>query len=101
MIYQDCDPPIIQVWGTKFPCTEFPNSLEVDEILSQHSDILEKIEAMDGGDGTIFFEKYELEECPGKSSVTVYHASVTQCHEIKKIINSDTFFGIPYSLANI
>lgn len=101
MIYQDCDPPIIQVWGARFPCTEFPSSIEVNEILSQYSDTVERIEAMDGGDGTIFFDEYELEECPGKSSVTIYHASVRQCHEIKKIIQGDTFFGIPYSLANI
>lgn len=101
IISQNCEHPIIQRLGQRVPCTEFPSSLEVDEILTQHSDIIEKIEDMDGDDRNVNFAKYEVEECPGKSYVVIEHSSIRECHEIKKIINDDNFFGIPYGVLNI
>ena len=83
----------------RVPCSELPNSEEVSEIITQHSDIVEKIE--DINNIHIRVVQTDVKGCSGKSVIIIEHASVEECNEIKKVLNSNDFFGVPYGLLNL
>ena len=78
-------------------CDELPTSQEVARVFSEHQEVVRKIEQVHPG-----FVRVNMGwSCPGKSDIIIEYATHRDRIEIEKIINGDTFFGIPYSLINV
>ena len=78
-------------------CEELPTKLEVEGALEQHKDIVQKIEQIAPG-----FIGVEIDSlsCEGKADLLIWYGTHQQRLTIEKIIDGDTFFGIPYRLQN-
>ncbi|MCK4825945.1 hypothetical protein KA005_59905, partial [bacterium] len=82
------------------PCSKLPTVAEVERIVEEHRDVVDKIKQV--YPGYIFFEFGPCgEKCPGKADIAISYSSHEDRVKIEKIINGKTFFGIPYSLHNI
>lgn len=95
LIYSTSCEPIKSV---RVPCSELPSLAEVNKGLAQHADVVQKIK--DVNSGRILVEPRPVKECSGRAVIYIDHASVEECNQIKDIINSKDFFGIPYELYN-
>ena len=88
------------LYDTRFhylSCDELPTSQEVARVFSEHQEVVRKIEQVHPG-----FVRVNMGwSCPGKSDIIIEYATHRDRIEIEKIINGDTFFGIPYSLINV
>lgn len=90
-----CDP----VQSIRVPCSKLPTTEQVQEVLNAQQETVEEV-VMVGSEGQIILDATPVEECPNKSVIVIYHSSTDQCRQIKEIINSDDFFGIPYGMYN-
>ena len=79
-------------------CDELPTSEEVARVFSEHQETVYKIEQVNPGFVTVAIDPGT---CPSSSDIVITYPSRRNMVEIKKIINGDTFFGIPYRLINI
>ena len=78
-------------------CQELPTKLEVERTLEQHKDIVQKIEQI--APGFVGVEMGSL-SCRGKADLLIWYGTHQQRLTIEKIIDGDTFFGVPYRLQN-
>lgn len=78
-------------------CQELPTKLEVERTLEQHKDIVQKIEQI--APGFVGVEMGSL-SCRGKADLLIWYGTHQQRIAIEKIVDGDTFFGIPYRLQN-
>jgi hypothetical protein len=78
-------------------CEDLPTSVEVERIVEQHQDVIQQIERVAPG-----FVGVEIDAstCEGRADLLIWYGSHQQRTEIEKIIDADTFFGIPYRLQN-
>lgn len=77
-------------------CEQLPPIAMVEKIVEEHQDVIQKIEHVNPG-----FVSVEIhEKCSGKADIVIWYASHRDRLEIEEIINSETFFGIPYRLHN-
>ncbi len=78
-------------------CEEFPTEEEVLSVLQQHQGVVQAIEAVNPGSVGI---DVDTSSCPGKADLLIWYASHQNRLEIEKLVDGDTFFGIPYRLQN-
>lgn len=78
-------------------CNELPTETEVKRIVAQHQDVIQQILEVAPGFVGAEIDAYT---CSGKADLLIWYASHQQRLVIEKIINGDTFFGIPYRLQN-
>jgi hypothetical protein len=79
-------------------CGELPTRAEAEAILRAHIGVVERIKSV-GPEKSISVEL--AEPCPGKADLVIYHPSRETRREIEAIIDSETFYGIPYRLINV
>lgn len=78
------------------PCEQLPPVSEVERILREHQDVIQRIEAVNPG-----FVGVEVNPCgAGNADITFWYGSHKDRVAIEQIIGSDTFFGVPYNLHN-
>lgn len=80
------------------PCSELPTRQLVEATLRNHSEVVVAIKQL-RSPNTIVVEIGE--PCPGKADLVIYHPDRQTRRQIENIIDSDTFFGVPYRLINI
>jgi len=78
-------------------CQELPTKLEVEKALEQHKDVVRNIEQI--APGFVGVEIGSL-SCEGKADLLIWYGTHRQRLTIEKIVDGDTFFGIPYRLQN-
>jgi len=76
-------------------CSDLPDLDEVEKVIAEHSEIVEKIKNVNPDDVEFIIDS---RTCPGKASIIIYYASKDQRFQIDKILPDKTFFGIPVSL---
>ena len=80
------------------PCERLPSRDAAEAVLRQHRDAVNRIQET-APPGAVSVEVGE--PCPGKADIVIYHPSVDVRKKIERIIDADTFFGIPYRLINV
>ena len=88
---------IMDNWNHYLPCEEFPSETEVRSIVQQHQVMILKIEQVHPG---LVGVETNSSTCPGKADLLIWYASHQDRLEIETILDSKTFFGIPYRLQN-
>ncbi|OIN92459.1 MAG: hypothetical protein AUJ21_06660 [Anaerolineae bacterium CG1_02_58_13] len=78
-------------------CSELPSVDEVTSVVEQHKDIIAQIERVDPGHVGVYVNSFS---CPETAYIVIDYASHADRLKIEQIINSETFFGIPYELLN-
>ena len=79
------------------PCQDLPTKIEVERIVAQHEEIIQQIQQI--APGFIGIE-IDSSNCEGKADLLIWYGTHEQRIAIEKIINGDTFFGMPYRLQN-
>lgn len=79
------------------PCDKLPTEVEVNRTVQVHQNIVEAIEKVNSG---LVGVEIDTTTCPGKADLLIWYGSHTDRIQIEKIIDGDTFFGIPYRLNN-
>ena len=79
------------------PCSALPELSEVEDIVVQHTDVIEQIENLSPGNIEVLIDSMN---CPGKASIIINYASREESKMIEEILLDKTFFGIPISLIN-
>lgn len=79
------------------PCDQLPSVDEVTSIVEQHRDTIEQIEQINPGNAGV---QVDSRSCPGKADIIIWYASHEDRLKIERLIDSETFFGIPYRLQN-
>lgn len=79
------------------PCEALPTPDEVKQVLTEHPDLVQEIEAVHPGYVTV-----EIDEltCPDRADIVIYYPSHQDREKIEAILQSNTFFGVPYRLRN-
>lgn len=78
-------------------CKRLPLLPEVENIIQEHQDVIQQIEAVNPG-----LVGIEVNTCGAgqHADITFWYASHQDRIAIEQIIGSDTFFGVPYNLSN-
>lgn len=77
-------------------CEQLPSSAEVEQVLEEHQDVIEQIEALNPG-----FVGVDVNTCDaGHADLTFWYGSHQDRIVIEQMIGADTFFGVPYNLQN-
>ena len=79
------------------PCQDLPTKIEVERVVAQHEEIIEQIQQIDPG---VIGIEIDSSNCEGKADLLIWYGTHEQRIAIEKIINGDTFFGMPYRLQN-
>lgn len=82
--------------GHYLTCEQLPELVEVEAVLAEHQDMVLAIEAVHPDNAGVELDT----SCPGKGSLTIWYANRADREQIEAILDSDTFFGIPYNLNN-
>jgi len=80
------------------PCEQLPLIARVEQVVKEHQDVIREIEQVNPG--FVFVTMGTYEDCIDKSDIVISYASHQNRLKIEKIINNETFFGIPYTLHN-
>lgn len=113
------------------PCSKLPTEAEVQRVLREHRDVIEKIKqirqessvfpgkmlgssihiSFGNGEeydtptgsynGIAFFAPEPNKKCPGKADIYITFPGISDSVLLKEIIGGDTFFGIPYRMHNM
>ena len=78
-------------------CVQLPSEAEVRRVMEAHQDVVTRIEQIKPG-----FVGMEIDTstCPGKADILFWYGTHQDRLLIESIIADDTFYGIPYRLAN-
>ena len=79
------------------PCEELPAEANVRKAFAENADVIQQIELVNPGNVGV---EIGVSACPGKADLLIWYASHQNRLEIEKILDGDTFFGIPYRLHN-
>lgn len=79
------------------PCKDLPTRVDVQRTVEQHKEVIQQIQQV--APGSIGVE-VDTSICDGKADLLIWYGTHLQRMAIEKIINGDTFFGIPYRLQN-
>lgn len=79
-------------------CEELPSVDKVKQVINEYQNIVREIEQVNPG--FVFVTMGTYEDCIDKSDIVISYASHQNRLKIEKIINNETFFGIPYRLHN-
>ncbi|MFN7036672.1 MAG: hypothetical protein ACK4SN_09920 [Bellilinea sp.] len=79
------------------PCEQLPPISEVERIIQQRRDVIHQIEAVNPGQVGV-----DINPCGAgqNADITFWYATHKDRLAIEQIIDSDTFFGVPYNLNN-
>lgn len=86
-----------------FPCRGLLPVAEVERVVKEHQDMVDKIKRV-RPEGYVRFtiDDYGYrDKCPGKAGILITFPAEKDRIKIKQIINSETFFGVSYHLVNI
>jgi len=76
------------------PCEKLPDLAQVQEVLSEHGEVIEQLEQL--RPGSVVIELADLADtCPGKADIIIYYPSHQIRLEIERFLGGKTFFGIP------
>ena len=76
------------------PCEKLPDLAQVQEVLSEHGEVIEQLEQL--RPGSVVIELADLADtCPGKADIVIYYPSHQIRLEIESVLGGKTFFGIP------
>lgn len=78
-------------------CNDLPTKSEVETVMEQHSEVIKQIQQI--APESIDVE-IDTSVCEGKADLLISYGTQQQRIAIEKILNGDTFFGIPYRLQN-
>lgn len=83
--------------GHYLSCRDLPAKNEVENVLEQHGDVIQRIQQVAPG-----FVGVEIDSltCQGRADLLIWYGTHQQRIAIENIIDGDTFFGIPYRLQN-
>ena len=79
------------------PCERLPLVDGVERIVAEHRDVVAQIRNVNP-DRVDF--RVDTWTCPGRADVRIEYPRHSDRVEIEKIIDADTFFGVPYRLTN-
>lgn len=79
------------------PCSALPELSEVESVVAQHTDVIDKIENLSPGNIEVVIDSIT---CPGKASIIIFYASKEESKLIKELLTDKTLFGVPYSMIN-
>ena len=88
---------VLDNWNHYLPCDILPPEAEVRALVQRHQDIVRAIEQVNPG---LVGVEVDSATCPGKADLIFWYASHQNRIAIEKIINHDSFFGVPYRLQN-
>lgn len=91
------DNVVMDNWNHYLPCEELPSETEVNAILLQHLDMIQKIEQVRPG---LVGVEVDTSICPGKADMLIWYASHKNRLEIEAILAGETFFEVPIRLQN-
>lgn len=77
-------------------CDKLPSESTVKKIVGEQQAIIWQIEQVNPGQVGVEIDT----SCPGKADLVIWYASHQNRLAIEKIINSETFYGVPYRLQN-
>ena len=77
-------------------CEMLPAESTVKQIVGEQQAIIWQIEQVNPGQVGVEIDT----SCPGKADLVIWYASHQNRLAIEKIINSETFYGVPYRLQN-
>ena len=97
VIHRLYDNLVLDNKGHYLSCAELPTESEVLAVLDQHQDSIRAIQEVNPG---LVGMEVDSFSCPGRADLVIWYASHRDRLEIENILNSDTFFGIPYRLQN-
>jgi hypothetical protein len=78
-------------------CADLPAVEDVEQALSHHQDVVNRIERVNPGHTVIYAD---VGRCPGKADIVILFGTVEDSRAIRRIVGSETFFGIPYRMYN-
>lgn len=84
-------------WNHYLPCEELPTEIEVREVVEAHQQLIQEIERVNPG---LVGVEINASVCAGKADIVIWYASHQNRLAIEKILDSDTFHGVPYRLQN-
>ena len=67
------------------------------QVVDEHQDLIQEIEQMNPGFVGVEIDTFT---CLGKADLVFWYGGHEERLAIERIINNDTFFGIPYRLHN-
>ena len=78
-------------------CEQLPSEYEVRQVMKTHQDVIEEIEQINPG-----FVSMEVDTsiCLGKADILFWYGTHQDRLQIESIIADNTFYSIPYRLAN-
>lgn len=79
------------------PCDQLPSLAEAERVLLEHQDLVQQIEEVPPSFKDVYVD---FRSCPGKGDISITYASRKDRLEIERLIDADTFFGVPYKLTN-
>jgi hypothetical protein len=77
------------------PCDRLPAASEASRIVESHQDAVGRIEEVNPGLVEVAVDTWT---CPGKADIVISYPSHRDRVAIERIIDGDTFFGVPYRL---
>ncbi|MGC1378574.1 MAG: hypothetical protein WA821_20250 [Anaerolineales bacterium] len=81
-------------------CDQLPTPGKVRSVLAAHKNIVVQIKQVDRGAIMVYVGNGN-DSCSGKADILITYPSRADRIKIQQIINSDTFFGIPYRLLDV
>jgi hypothetical protein len=78
-------------------CAGLPAAKEAEDALVNHPDAVDRIRQVNPGHTVIYAD---AGRCPGKADIVILFATLDDSRAIKRIIEGDTFFGVPYRMYN-
>lgn len=79
------------------PCEALPTVEEVEQIVADHQDVIRLIKKVSPGHILVYVDELT---CSSRADIVISYTSHQQRVVIERIIDSDTFFGVPYRLHN-
>ncbi|MHB1354696.1 MAG: hypothetical protein ACYCZF_01825 [Anaerolineae bacterium] len=79
------------------PCSALPAEEKVLQMVDEHRAELTAIEQLAP---SLIGVEVDTGTCPGKGDLVIWYASHAHRLQVEKMLNSRTFYGIPYRLQN-
>lgn len=80
------------------PCRKLPTEAEVRAVVKAQQQLIQQIEQVNPDGQNIWVE--QKPECPEKADILIDYPGHQNRLEIEKLIDGDTFHGVPYRLRN-
>ena len=78
-------------------CEALPAPEEVKQVLAEQQELVQEIEAVHPGH---VFVEVDEHTCPDRANIVIAYPSHQDREKIEALLQSDTFFGVPFRLRN-